>query len=259
MFFARAHLSKWISAAFCFTIFFARSSYGCGVMGGETRIAEVNNRLEIRLDDGRLTRLAGLDAASPAAARERLLAEGSGRPLKVAVLAPRPDRWGRWLVDLSAVDGASLSDDLLAHGLVRVKPEFETRGCEATRLAVEARGRRESLGIWNEPEAALDATDLAGLAAAGLGLVVVEGIIRRVGSSRSRFYLDFAGRDGFTVVVARKAETTFQRRGIALTTLAGHQVRVRGYIDNRFGPRIELADPWMIERIDGVGGSQPGG
>jgi hypothetical protein len=34
--------------------------------------------------------------------------------------------------------------------------------------------------------------------------------------------------------------------------LVGHRLRLRGLLDTRFGPRIELADPDEIEVIDAV-------
>ena len=40
-----------------------------------------------------------------------------------------------------------------------------------------------------------------------------------------------------------------QRAGRSLTALAGQTIRVRGALDNRFGLRIEIAEPAMIERL----------
>ena len=237
----------------------ASGALGCGAMTGEARIVEVTERLELKLEDGRLLRLAGLDAPAPEWALDGLAADWADRPLKLALLAPRPDRWGRWLADLSAPDGASLTDALIRAGALRVKPEFETRNCEGPRLSIEQDARRQKRGLWREPNAILAAGDASGLADSDSRLTIVEGEVRRVGEGRSRVYLDFGGRDGFTVVAPRKAEAAFQRRGLNLSSLAGHFVRVRGYLDNRFGPRIELADPLMIERTEGVGGSGPGG
>ncbi len=144
-------------------------------------------------------------------------------------------------------------------GLARVRPEFETRGCEAERLAREAEARKASLGLWNEPDSILDAEDIQDLAKADGRFVLVEGVVRKVGVGRSRVYLDLGRRGGFTVSVGRKAEPAFDRRGLVLTGLAGQAIRVRGVMEDRFGPRIDLVDPLMIERIEGAGGSKSGG
>lgn len=257
MFFARAHLLNWLVAA----VLSAAVSpvLGCGAPSGPATTVEADARFDFRLGDGRGARLAGLVAPAPGLARDFVAARWTGRPLRAAVLAPKPDRWGRWLVDLVDADGASLSDELLRAGLVRVAPEFETRACENSWLSLEARAREDNLGSWDDPDAVLDAKDGAALAVAGPGLVVVEGAVRRVGASRSRFYLDFAGRGGFTVVIARKSETAFRRRGITVAALTGRTIRARGYLDKRFGPRIEIADPAMIELTENVAGPQSGG
>jgi hypothetical protein len=60
-------------------------------------------------------------------------------------------------------------------------------------------------------------------------------------------------------VVARKAEPLFARRGIELKALIGRKILVRGVLDDRFGPRIEVADPSMIEPGDGAKETNRGG
>ena len=269
---AQAHLSIWRRRALGWAGAVAalagiEPAFGCGVASGAAKIVEVTDRLEIRLEDGRLARLAGLDipnaahggfdAATPA--RARLAAGWSGKSVGVALLAPRPDRWGRWPVDLSSPEGTSAAAELLGAGLARVRPEFETRGCEVERLEAESAARAAGLGLWNDPDSILDASDIGGLGDNDGRFVVIEGQVRRVGIAHSRVYLDFGRRDGFTVVVARKAEPAFERGGIVLSALGGQTIRVRGVLDARFGPRIELADPLMIERVVGAAQTKPGG
>ena len=198
-------------------------------------------------------------------AAERNARDASGRPLDGARRRDRaaggqdPIAGGVGWSTSSSPEAGSAADDLLRTGLARVRPEFETRGCEAERLARRPRRAPAGLGLWNEPDSLLDAEDIQDLRAADGRFVIVEGAVRRVGVSRSRVYLDLGRRDGFTVVVARKAEPAFQRRGLVLKGLAGQPIRVRGVMEDRFGPRIELVDPLMIERIEGAGGSKPGG
>ena len=235
-----------------------RPAFCCGVVSGEAKVATVTEHLEIRLEDGRVLRLAGLDiptsardgfnAATPARAR---LAEGwAVKSVVVASVAAKPDRWGRWPADLVSPEGVSVSMELVGAGLARVRPEFETRGCEIERLTAEAAARAAGLGLWNDPDTVLDASDLDALRANDGRFVVIEGRVRRVGMGRSRVYVDFGRRDGFTVVVARKAAPAFERRGVVLSALGGQTIRVRGVLDDRFGPRIELADPLMIEPVE---------
>jgi len=42
----------------------------------------------------------------------------------------------------------------------------------------------------------------------------------------------------------------FRRAGVELGALARSRVRVRGVLDDRFGPRIEVTDPAMIELLE---------
>ena len=44
----------------------------------------------------------------------------------------------------------------------------------------------------------------------------------------------------------------FEKNGLSPTALAGHRVRVRGVLDMRFGPQIEIADPEAVEVLDGA-------
>ncbi len=249
------------------TLAFATNRAGaCGLASGAGRIVRVTERLEIGFEDGRLLRLAGIDiprfadgfdANEPA--RSRIGEKWAGRDVALFLLAPRPDRWGRWLADARSAEGGSLADDLLSAGLARVRPEFESRSCEEGRLALEAEARKSGRGMWNEPGSTYEAADLAGLAAADGRFAIVEGSVLRVGLGRSRVYLDFGRRGGFSVVVEKKIEPALRRRGLTLDALAGQSVRVRGVVENRFGTRIEIADPLMIERTEGDAPSRSGG
>ena len=259
----------WILAEFA-SLGGAAPTPACGVATGSAKVAAVTERAEIRLEDGRLLRLAGLDvpdAASggfdaAAAARTLLTRDWAGRNVAVAWLAPRPDRWGRWLADLATPEGSTASMELLNAGLARVRPEFETRGCETERLSAEAAARVAGLGLWDDPDSILDPGDLDVLRAHDGRFVLVEGIVRRVGAGRSRVYLDFGRRGGFSAIVARKGESAFLLRGIALNALLGQAIRVRGVLEDRNGFRVEVADPSMIERLDRAEGAKeakPGG
>ncbi|MGD0640380.1 MAG: thermonuclease family protein [Roseiarcus sp.] len=264
-------------AALALALAFAPPGWAaCGVAAGPAKVDEVTERLEIRLDDGRLVRLAGLDVPDAARgepetaanARAFLVGRLAGRDVALVAFAAKPDRWGRVLADLSLAEpsgGAppSVSLLLLSAGFARVRPEFETRGCVAERLAAERGAREAGLGLWNDPDyAILDAVDTEDLAERDGRFVLVEGIVRRVGVGRSRLYLDFGGRNGFTVIVARKSQSAFESAGAPLNALAGEKVRVRGVLDDRFGPRLEVAEPLMIERLgraEAKRGAGPGG
>jgi micrococcal nuclease len=233
----------------------------CGRPAGRVEAVSVDERLDIELSDGRIVRLGGLDAPNDErgapeianAAREFLSERVLGRDADLVQLAGGTDRWGRTVADLVLADprdgsAGSTAAALLTAGYARVRPEFETRGCAADRLAIEAEARQAGLGIWRDPQfAVIQSSNAAELRRWARRFVVVEGMVRRVGFARSRIYVELVPRDGPTIVVARKLETALAREGCPVTGMVGQTIRARGALDDRFGPRIEVADPIMIE------------
>ena len=234
----------------------------CGAAAGAIQAVSVDVRGDIALADGRTLRLAGLDLPVPtrgdpalaAAARDLVAKRFIDREAALSLVSAVPDRWGRSLGDLSApvadAAPASASEALVAAGLARVRPEYETRGCAAGRLALESAARAKGLGVWRDPDyAVLAAVDAASLARRDGRFVIVEGVVRRVGLGRARLYLDLGGRGALSVVASRKTQATFQAAGVPLTALGGEKIRVRGVLDGRFGPQLEITEPLMLERL----------
>jgi micrococcal nuclease len=246
----------------------------CGRATGRVEAVSVDQRLDIGLSDGRIVRLGGLDApnserGAPDTANEaraflseRLL----GRVADLLELTGGTDRWGRTVADLVVADlrdgsTSSTAAALLMAGYARVRPEFEARGCAAERLKVEEQARQARRGIWRDPDfAVIRSSNSAELRSKNGRFVVVEGMVRRVGFARSRIYFELVPRNGPTIVVARKLEAAFAREGSPAGALVGETIRARGALDDRFGPRIEVADPAMIEvvrRADAPGEAKP--
>jgi endonuclease YncB( thermonuclease family) len=232
----------------------------CGRPAGRAQAVSVDERLDIELSDGRTVRLGGLDAPNADhgapeianTAREFLGKRLVGREVAVMQLAGGTDRWGRTVADLvvDPRDGSagSAAAALLTAGYARVRPEFETRGCAAERLALEEQARQGEIGIWRDPAfTVIQSSNSAQLRGRNGRFVVVEGMVRRVGFARSRIYLELVPRDGPTIMIARKLDTVLAREGRPAGALVGQTIRVRGVVDDRFGPRIDVADPAMIE------------
>jgi micrococcal nuclease len=244
----------------------------CGRAAGRVQAVGVDERLDIELSDGRIVRLGGLDTPNPQrgapeianAARAFLSDRLLGQEVDLVLLAGGTDRWGRTVADLVADPQGSADSTaaaLLMAGYARVQPEFEARGCAAERLAIETEARQEAKGVWRDPQfAVIQSSNSAELRRWARTFVVVEGMVRRVGFARSRIYLELVPRDGPTIVVARKLETALAREGLPVAAMVGRTIRVRGVIDDRFGRRIEVADPAMIEiarRADASGEAKP--
>jgi micrococcal nuclease len=246
----------------------------CGQPAGRVQVAGVDERLDVTLADGRIVRFGGLDAPNAdrgapeiaQAAHDFLGKRLVGRQPDLVLLAGGTDRWGRtvadlWLPDPSGGAASSTASALLAAGYARVRPEFEARGCAAERLVIEDGARRAGLGVWRDPDfAVIPSSDSAELGRRDGQFVVIEGTVRRVGFGRSRLYLDLVPYDGPTIVVARKLEPALARTGHAVGALVGQTIRARGALDERFGPRIEVSEPAMIEflrRADASGEAEP--
>jgi endonuclease YncB( thermonuclease family) len=254
-------------------VFASPSLAACGRPAGRVEAVGVDERLDIELSDGRIVRLGGLDTPNAErgapeianGARAFLSDRLLGQEVDLLLMAGGTDRWGRTVADLvSDPPGGSAGSTaaaLLTAGFARVKPEFETRGCAAERLMTEESARQGETGIWRDPQfAVIQSSNSAELRRWARTFVVVEGMVRRVGFARSRIYVELVPRDGPTIVVARKLETALAREGLPVTAMVGQTIRVRGVIDDRFGRRIEVADPAMIEiarRADASGEAKP--
>ena len=228
------------------------------------RVANINARQEIILDDGGLMRLTGLDLPDPDRGEPETSKNANaflvhalvGRNVSAKILAPRRDRWNRMSVDLfvsgeTADKPDSVARLMLAAGFARIRPEVETRDCQASRLSAERAARAQGLGLWTDPYYSVvqagDTQDLRGRD--GL-FAIVEGTVFKVGVGRSRYYVDFGRRGAFTATVPKRLEKNFAQVGIEVTALAQARVRMRGALDNRLGPRMEIVDPRQIELID---------
>jgi hypothetical protein len=80
-------------------------------------------------------------------------------------------------------------------------------------------------------------------------LAVVEGKILSVRESGGTIYMNFGRRwsEALTVTILKRHERIFSAAGIAPKGLENRHVRVRGWIEERNGPRIEALSPEQIE------------
>ena len=220
----------------------------CGVVSGAATVQGIAPRGEIVLADGRHARLRRALAQPRGRGRARG-ARGTAPPDSPCSTASRTAGGASSSISSIATANRWRSTSSCAAspscGRNRKRAPARPSGCRR-RTAARAAGE----GVWASPGAILNAADLAALASADGRFALVEGVVRRVGGARAKDYLDFAGREGFSVVIRKKAEAQFRRAGVDLKALAGQRVLVRGVVDARFGPRIEIADPLMIEPLD---------
>jgi endonuclease YncB( thermonuclease family) len=238
--------------------------------GSRGSIAKINERLEITLKDGRTLRLAGLEPPRPTPdqpdfdveARDALRAR-AGNEIAFLPLGEM-DRWGRipafvFFTEPGAAP-ASAGQFLLAGGFARFLPEPAAHSCRSSFLAAETAARDARLGLWRDPfYAILAPTDRSAFAERAATNVIVEGRLTGVDEGRLRIYLQFVPRRAraFEITILQRNVKKFAQAGMEFHDLVGRTLRVRGLLDLRFGPQIEIASPDEIELIPQAQNDRP--
>jgi endonuclease YncB( thermonuclease family) len=243
-----------------------------GEGGTSARVVSVDERLELTLENGIRLKIAGVDAPRPTPgdpdldfrARDRLAQWLDGQEILFRPFAPGRDRWGRVVAFVFAVAPEStpastngpgpaqlpVGEALLDAGLARYEPSAAARPCRTALLAAEAGARASGLGLWADPYyAIIAAADHLSFAEKAGSFVIVEGRITGIAGRRPRITLYFGPRRGgdFSVTILPRNSKTFEAAYSSLAGLTGQTVRVRGLLETRFGPQIEISDPDEVE------------
>ena len=235
------------------------------VQGG--LVTQVTDGDTVVLDSGRVVRMIGTQAPKlplgrdgfapwPLApeAKAELERLALNKQVSLGFGGEEIDRYDRALAHLFVEDGEGTPIwaqlHMVQQGLARVYSFPDNRQCLDQLFAGEARARVERLGIWADPYYSVRAADRPSqlLERAG-NYELVEGRVLLADRSGSRVYLNF-GRfwmEDFTVVIEAPALRLFNQDGLDPLTLDGALVRVRGWVDDRDGPRIEVTHPEQIE------------
>jgi endonuclease YncB( thermonuclease family) len=220
-----------------------------GTPAGNGVVASVTDGRTLKLADGREVRLASLDAPSDGNALRNLTLRQALRLERVA-----DDRYGR-LVAYAYREGDEkpLQFTLLEAGQARVSARVGSKTCADALLAAEREARSAKRGLWADPNfAPLAAENLAGLGAARGHFALVEGQVLSVRESGATIYVNFGRRwtRDFTVTILKRQKRSFAAAGIDVDRLQGQRIRVRGMIEQRGGPIVEVLAPEQIETID---------
>jgi endonuclease YncB( thermonuclease family) len=221
--------------------------------------ASVTDGRTFVLADGREIRLAGIEVPAPEgataalAAKEALAALVAGRDIGLAQRTPATDRYGRLLAFVTR-EGLphSIQRELVARGYARAAPEAGP--CAAELLAAERAARRARLGLWAEPDYALQRAETPAAVLAEKGrFTLVQGKVVSVRESGGTIYVNFGRRwsEDFTVTILKRNERMFVAAGLEPKKLAGRLVEVRGFIEERGGPWIEATRPEQITIVAG--------
>jgi hypothetical protein len=209
-----------------------------------------------RLKDGREVRLAGIEVPPGTAAKDALEKLLGGRLVVLKRLESANDRYGHLVAHVFALRDDSegwLQQEMVAAGLARAGVRIGP-ACAAALLAAERTARAAKLGLWADPSYAIwPAEDATALLAQRGRFGVAEGKVLSVRESGGTIYVNF-GRvwsRSLTVTILKRHERGFAASGLELTKkLEGRRVRVRGWVEERGGPRIEASRPEQIEIVD---------
>lgn len=222
---------------------------------GSATVRAVTDGRTVVLDDGRELRLPGIEVpeadGNGAAARAALEKSLGGQEVLLLEMGPESDRYGRLTAGLTTADNEKpVQLELLADGLALSASNAANTGCVTAFLSAEKAARVAGFGLWKTAYyAKTKAEDPSGVLAFRGHFAVVEGKVLSVRESGGTIYVNFGRRwsEDFTVTTLKRNERTFEAAGMPLKKLAGRQVRIRGTVEERGGPWIEVIHPGQIE------------
>jgi hypothetical protein len=189
---------------------------------GEGRVVDVVDGRSFHLTDGREILLAGIEPAASEATKANRAAALS------AVIADHD-------VTLRGEDDAPDRYD-------RQSAFGADRDCAASLFAAEAGPRAGQRGIWARQSAIKNAESSDDILA-GIGqFTVVGGKVLSVRQAGATTYLNF-GRNwtrDFAETISRRALPDLAGAGIVPKCLVNQRIRVRGWVETRTGPRMEV-------------------
>ena len=221
---------------------------------GEGRVAAVIDARSFRLTDGREIRLAAIEPVSTEAAKRTaaLSAIIAGRDVTLRAGDDAPDRYGRQTAfAFVAGEESSVQATLLAQGEAFAAADIPDKECAAALLAAEAAARDAKKGIWAGPSATKNAESTGDIVSGNGRFMLVEGRVLSVRQAGATTYLNF-GRNwtrDFSVTISRRMLPSLEAAGMAPKSLENRRIRVRGFIETRTGPRIELLRVGQLELL----------
>ena len=253
----------------------ASQAADCSLEPGPLRaVVKVIDGETLALDDGSEVRLIGAlsprgpDSGSEAltwpperdaiAALEALVL---GTSVELGFSGRKTDRYGRQLAHVHVRVGDTriwLQDYLLRHGHARAYALRNSTACLASLMTAEQAARDAQAGLWSHAAYQIrDAENVRELLRFRSTYQIVEGRVLKAADVRGQIYLNFGSdyREDFTASVRPADRKVIEQTGLDLKALEGRRVRIRGWIERRGGPAIEVHDRSQIEVLDNYVGA----
>jgi len=159
------------------------------------------------------------------------------------------DRYGVPLVQAMRGDGGWVQGDMVSKGFAWAFSSGASRKMMLPLMRMEATARGKRRGFWSDPAYAVRTPDDVGERRDSFQ--VVEGKILDVTIKKDYAYLNFGGdwKKDFTINMQKKIRPLFGA-GFTPEAWKGRKVRIRGWVESRNGPMIELTYPEQIELLE---------
>ena len=235
-----------------------------GPLQGEGQIAAILDARTLRLDDGREVRLSGIEIPSSAEVAGAAWLQEHALKQKVTLRGgdDTPDRYGRQHAFVFT-DGsdATLQTALAQEGHAIVSASLRDKTCTTELKEAELRAESSRLGVWSQPKFVHDASAPDEILKYIGRFILVEGTILSARQAGATLYLNFGKRriQGFAVTISRRMMAAFAGAGMTATALTGQRVRVRGWVSQHGGPRMEARFPGQIELVSDTRTAVAGG
>ncbi len=231
---------------------------------GAGRVVDVISPLTIKMQDGSIIHLSGIDIPDldyynpgPLSITAMEILSDFLKNKNVRIFQTknpnegRQNRLGHKIAHIQRME-----DDVWAQGLLlslgaaRVRTTKYTAEMGEQMLALEQKARAENHGIW-----AIDGFKVLNPnnAQEHIGsFQVVEGVVKSVAMRQNVIYLNFGHnwREDFTVTVPAKSSKIFRTAKINLQSWGGKKVRARGWVGSYNGPYIEADHPQQLELVE---------
>jgi endonuclease YncB( thermonuclease family) len=220
------------------------------------------------IEDGREVRLIGALVPEPPEgvtaeewipsreAKAALTSLIEGRNVELALPGRKTDRYGRLLAHVFVPGEGEpiwVQGHMLRHGAARAYAIPGSSACLAALLAAEAAARDSRSGLWSHATYAVrPAADVRALSRQRGRFAVVDGEVMATAERGGRLYINFGAdwRRDFTIIVPSRVIRAFPDAALRLREIKGARLRVRGWIDRRNGPSIEVSDAGEIEILE---------
>jgi hypothetical protein len=191
-------------------------------------------------------------------ARQTLEKIALGRPAQLAYGGDKRLAGGTQTLALAQVYTQSeggrwvwAQEAMLREGMARVRT-FKSNPARAAALyQAEAIARKAKAGLWADKAYAIRKAETitAEDPETIKGFQLVEGIVRSIGKTEKKTYLNFGDdyRTDFTVSIDAEDLPAWTAKDPPLDSLKGKRVRVRGYVYDSGGPLIRIDHPQAIE------------